>query len=231
MAERILAAAAATTIPAKAAEPLNLKRIEELTADLHRTAVDAFDENADASRQLALLQSICTFVRSMPVRDANDPYTPPQVTWTCAMLEMLEDCAYQACGMDTPKEAPALELIYKAISRLQEVLGVPADKRAWVFEDSPPPKEQTKQVALFDLPGEMGERARLAWEAAVNTQQSAGALLELLDIHQDPIERDRVVKNLLRNISNMAGVVLSCTTDDDTIENLRERAGCEAEAS
>lgn len=77
--------------------------------------------------------------------------------------------------------------------------------------------------ALMALEGEQGERASMAWEAAIEIQQSAQAVRDLLDINAEPAEYNRVIDGLLRNIKRLSGVVISCVDDDDTMENLRDR--------
>lgn len=78
---------------------------------------------------------------------------------------------------------------------------------------------------LMDLEGEQGERATKAWAAAVEIQQDAQAVRDLIDCNTEPAECNRVVDTLLRRIKELAGVAISCVDDDDTLENLRERLG------
>lgn len=79
--------------------------------------------------------------------------------------------------------------------------------------------------ALYDLEGELGQRARIAWGAAIEIEQCTTTLRDLQG--RDPAESDRVIPLLLRRVEALANVIMSCTSADDTLESLRERAGME----
>jgi hypothetical protein len=91
------------------------------------------------------------------------------------------------------------------------------------------PHSGARTPSMHDLEGELGERAKLAWDAAIDIEQCADAVVLLRD--RSHVDSDRVVWLILRHIKALSGVIMSCTTDDDTIENLRERAGYSVEAS
>jgi hypothetical protein len=110
------------TATPQAAETLPLERVRKLTNELCHIAENVLGEepyeDADHSRPLALLHSISSLVGKMGGPKA---YLPPLVTWTCALLEMLEDHLSRQPG------SPGA--VYQAIARLRGELGVPVDQR------------------------------------------------------------------------------------------------------
>lgn len=77
--------------------------------------------------------------------------------------------------------------------------------------------------ALYDLGGELGGRARIAWSASISIEQCVDALIQLNE--QGGPEFDFVFSLLHQRIKELAGVIMSCASADDTLANLLKRAG------
>lgn len=100
---------------------------------------DGMEETADASRQLALIQSVAMMVGKMAEPIEQDG---PLVHWTRQLLQMLED---GTAAVEVEDEAR--EQFYKAVGGMQSLLGVPEDGRAWV---EPGPDDEATALRVQD---------------------------------------------------------------------------------
>lgn len=109
----------------------NIVKAGNLAKPMSVAVMGVLAEDRDASRQLALLQAVSMMLNRAEAERTNGA---PLVTWTCALLEMLEDG--MSAAVDPQAEPQDVQEVYKAISRVQEALGVPEYARAWVPEEN-----------------------------------------------------------------------------------------------
>jgi hypothetical protein len=194
---------------------------------------DGMEETGDASRQLALMQSLAMMVGKMAQGIQQEDAL---AHWSRQLLQMLEDNAHAAAA-----DVPAMLRFYKAVGQMQALLGVPEDRRAWSPElqekaDKDFPLDEngasssglnsgmTDTLPTMDVP-----RHDIASRATYEVQILALTLRDVIEETDTSAEIEAAARGILTRISDLSDILFEAVINDDEgredIPTLRRKMG------